>query len=237
MFKSLTVSALAATAYGHFMVPYSSLTKNFLSQQWPNLNEYSNFKVESQFFVENEFKKLIPFNGMKCVQMVDSDGNRERMDLKLDMPGAAFSDMVEYLDFDNQVMTVYIPALKSCQKFRIPVAVNIKDFMEKASDPNAGVMIYQGVSTLEFAEGEQFYTYRLVNEDAKGLPGADQTVYFSTQTGQMEYAVTNDDSHIIIYSEQGPQEASFTDADFLEPAACVGVPVNPNFPTFDSYMQ
>jgi len=98
----------------------------------------------------------------------------------------------------------------------------------KAADPSSGIMTYLGEKTLDFAEGETFYAFHVDNSD---FGGPDQEIYFNTQTKQMEYAVTDDSQEIIIHTENGPQPATYTDADFVLPAACDNVPVNPDFPT------
>ena len=53
---------------------------------WPPVHVAYNFKAEFQFqFWEPTIKKLIPYANMNGTQIIDSAGNRERVDVWLQM--------------------------------------------------------------------------------------------------------------------------------------------------------
>jgi hypothetical protein len=229
MFKTVAVSTLAAAASAQvFMTPLVQNTP-FLQESWPGVNAFLNFKADLSAHTENEFKFLIPYMGMTLTENVWSDGNQERLDIKMNIPNLGYGDIIEYLDFTSQVMTVYIPSIKNCQKYAMPFKLDIKDMFLKIADPTSGILDFEGEKTLDFAEGESFYAFHM-NMQSESVAAGDQTLYFNTVSKQLEYSVLNE-LDVIIYSENGPQPAEFTAADFVLPAECAGVEVNPVFPS------
>lgn len=164
-----------------------------------------------------------------------ADGNRERLDIKMDIPNLGYGDIIEYLDFDNQVLSVFIPSINVCTKYKIPYQMNIKEVFMKIADPSSGILDYLGEKTLDYAPGETFYAFHMNMQDV-AVEKADQTLFFNSETKQLEYAEMNK-LGFLMYSEKGPQPAEFTAADFTEPAVCNGVPVNPDFPTMGEMLQ
>ena len=114
MFKTLAVSSLAAAASSHMLMTPLAQTSGFLQDSWPGVNAFLNFKADLSAHTENEFKMLIPYMAMTMTENVWADGNKERLDIKMNIPNLGYGDIIEYLDFDNQVLTVFIPSIKDC---------------------------------------------------------------------------------------------------------------------------
>lgn len=79
----------------------------------------------------------------------------------MNIPGLGYGPLTQYLDFNNQILTVYIPKIQNCQKYKIPIAINLNEIFEKAVDPNSGFLTYEGVKSLDFVEGETFHTFKV----------------------------------------------------------------------------
>ena len=79
---------------------------------------------------------LTPYMNMTATQIVDSYHNAEKQDLWVDAPNVGYINLLQYFDFTNQVFTQYIPKYNVCQKYKIPVAINLKDIFTEINAEN-----------------------------------------------------------------------------------------------------
>jgi hypothetical protein len=87
---------------------------------------------------------------MTAVEYVDQERNFERLDVTMDIPNVGYGLIQEYIDLNNQVLTVYIPAKEICEKYALPYTFNFKDLFDEIEDPTKGFITYLGLQTLEW---------------------------------------------------------------------------------------
>jgi hypothetical protein len=87
---------------------------------------------------------------MTAVEYVDQERNIERLDITMVIPNVGYGLIQEFIDLDNQVLTVYIPSIDTCEKYALTYTFKFKDLFDEIEDPTKGFITYLGLQTLEW---------------------------------------------------------------------------------------
>jgi hypothetical protein len=98
---------------------------------------------------------------MKLDEKVSSDFNKERVDVWTQVPGVGYTEVQEVLDFSGQVLTVYLPVLKVCKKYKIPEKIVLKDLITQFMNPDSQLIVYDGEETLPWSGEKDYYTFEI----------------------------------------------------------------------------
>ena len=104
----------------------------------------------------------------------------------MNIPNVGYGVIEQYLDFNNNLLTQYIPSINFCQKFSLPFSINLQDIFNKMEDPSSGLLVYLGETTIPWAAGTSAYEYQ-VNSPIADYPDT-QYLYFSTITKRLNWA-------------------------------------------------
>lgn len=63
---------------------------------------------------------------MTLEEWVSSDLNKERLNIKMDVPDVGYGEVYEYIDFAEQILSLYVKDTDSCYKVKLPFQVDLK---------------------------------------------------------------------------------------------------------------
>ena len=130
---------------------------------------------------------------MNATEIVDSDGNRERIDMYMNVAGYGQAYVSQVFDFKNMIYSEYVPATGSCKKIQLGFTVNIREALKRITDPEGGFTEYLGETQPEWDTDSTFYTFKVKNViDRTKAP---QTFYFNTETKTLEW-IAMDESEV-----------------------------------------
>ena len=95
---------------------------------------------------------------------------------------------------------------------------NLTEVFEKMNDPSSGAFTYEGEKTLPWSNGTALHHFISKSFDGQGKATL-QNLYFSLSTLSLRY-IQIEGQDLILMSEQGFVERTFTDADFAGLATC-----------------
>ena len=78
----------------------------------------------------------------------------------MNIPDVGYGLLQQYRDYNAKILTNYIPSINFCEKYEIPLTVNLKQFFEKINDPNNDFVTDLGVQTIPWTGG-QAHAYKL----------------------------------------------------------------------------
>ena len=184
---------------------------------WPPVQYPYNFQLKGAYYTFNEeTKQLVPYENLTVDQSVDSDKNRQKAISNVNLgPYFGQGDVINYLNFTTGILTQNIPKLSYCKQVDLGQKVNITDMIEKIRDPSSGLSKYLGLEALPWTGGFKLHHFTIQQD------GNLQHIYYCPKSLNLKYMfIENQTPQLILYSENGFLEKTFTDADFAGLDAC-----------------
>ncbi|CDW84906.1 UNKNOWN [Stylonychia lemnae] len=214
MLKSIAVSLLVAAVSSEMTQYHSDSNMHQISDpSWPPVHVAYNFKADFQFMQwEPTLKKLIPYANMNGTQLVDSAGNRERVDVWLQMDKMGMMQLKQVYDYNTKTILEHVPAISKCSKYTIPEDVNVGDILNQIYTPSSNITQYEGDVEVKWDIKPEF-GFKV----GKPLPDSTpQELLFNIRSYNLNYVQLENQPYLFSIP-QGLQNQTFTDADFIIP--------------------
>lgn len=140
-FVTLMVSSTIAGTSNMFLYPQKEIYEStemhtIQDENWPPVHVAYNFQVDFDFQIfEPTLKKLIPYSNMNGTQLVDSVGNRERVDVWLQMDKLGMLPIRQVYDYNTKTMIEHVPTFPKCNKYTIPDEIKVGEVLQKVFSP------------------------------------------------------------------------------------------------------
>ena len=93
----------------------------------------------------------LTFTNMTAVEYCDATNNVQRVDVSMNIPNVGYGEIQQYLDYNTNVLTQYIPMIDFCQKFRVPFNISLPQIFSEIQDPTSGLLEYLGEVTMPWS--------------------------------------------------------------------------------------
>lgn len=71
--------------------------------------------------------------------MVDTAGNRERIDVWLQLDKLGMQRLTQVFDYNSNTLIEKVPTFPACNRYTIPDKIVLGDVLKKIFSPNAGI--------------------------------------------------------------------------------------------------
>eukprot|EP00347_Sterkiella_histriomuscorum_P016038 403354725 len=155
---SLMVSSTIAASPDMKLYPhFDSNMHQIQDDVWPPVNVAYNFEVDFSFQIwDPTMQKLIPFANMNGTQYVDSNGNREKVIVYLQMDKLGMLPIKQVFDYNTRTMIEHVPTFPKCNKYTIPDEINVGETLKRVFSPKGGVTNFVGEEQLKWENGPDY---------------------------------------------------------------------------------
>ena len=149
MRKILASAFLASLATAQFYIPnpqiFMERQKLFLSAYTHTQSVPSSFKVDFSIYSWNETLGDLHMLNLTGTEFVDVPLNKERINLWMNIPNVGYGEIQQVLDFNSNELIQYIPSIDFCQKFKIPIQVNMQEVFNAYANSSTGLLEHLGI--------------------------------------------------------------------------------------------
>ena len=161
---------------------------------------------------------------MTILDKMDSNGNRERMDVKATLTKLGYVEFVNVLDYENKVFYNYIPKVDKCSIHELHLDINVKEIFEKLKDPKSGFMKFHGMHSPKWIKDKKFWTFVITvppkpHEEVEEVEDPENinlklVLFFDTETKELKWLVEKR-HNIVMEVLEGFSKKEFKDEDFV----------------------
>lgn len=153
----LVVSSTISAASARPMKMYDSEMRTIADDVWPPVHVAYNFEVSFSFQQwEPTLGKLIPYANMSGKQYLDSNNNREYLEVNLNMDKSGMLPLKQVFDYNTHTMIEHVPLASHCSKYTVPQDIDVGTILDNVFSSQSGVTQFQGQEALPFDSVNSF---------------------------------------------------------------------------------